>query len=38
MALPASVRHVVVVVTVPMIYPEIPVVEAALKYMQGAWC
>ncbi len=33
--LPPTVRHVVVVAAVPVIYPKIPVAESALQWMQG---
>ena len=34
-ALPTSVKHLVVVAPVPVVYPEIPVVESSLKFMTG---
>ncbi|KAJ9515395.1 hypothetical protein QJQ45_016390, partial [Haematococcus lacustris] len=34
-ALPASVRHLVVVAGVPLVYPTIPVVESALTFLSG---
>jgi hypothetical protein len=34
--LPPSVRHVVVVAGVPVVYPTVPVVQSALTYMGGA--
>ena len=33
--LPTSVKHLVVVAPVPVVYPEIPVVESSLKFMTG---
>lgn len=35
--LPSTVRHVIMLTTVPVIYPKIPIVEAALTYMSGGW-
>ena len=34
-ALPSTVRHVIVVATVPVIYPKIKVVEAAINFLTG---
>ncbi len=37
-ALPPSVRHVIVLAGVPVIYPKLPVAESALMYLTGAHC
>eukprot|EP00955_Chlamydomonas_euryale_P018557 197804-Chlamydomonas_euryale.AAC.2 len=34
-ALPSSIKHVVVVAAVPMVYPKIPLVESALMHLTG---
>lgn len=34
--LPAGIRHVVVLASVPIIYPHVPVLESAAKYLSGA--
>ena len=35
-ALPASVKHLVVVAPVPIVYPQVPIVESSLEYLTGA--
>lgn len=36
-SLPGSVRHVIMLAAVPVLYPKIPVAEAAIQFMQGGW-
>lgn len=35
-ALPASIKHLVVVAPVPIVYPQVPIVESSLEYLTGA--
>ncbi len=35
--LPKTIRHLVLLATVPVIYPQIEAMEASLKYISGGW-